>query len=47
MGDAVTARPRPTLGERRSHDSLEVNLEWEMQSCLAQGQSRAGDNHGL
>jgi hypothetical protein len=28
-GDTVTACPRSTLGERRSHDSPEANLRWD------------------
>jgi hypothetical protein len=41
-GDTVMARTRPTSGRRRSHGSLEANLEREMQR-LAQGQPRLGD----
>jgi hypothetical protein len=36
-------RPRPSSGERRSHDSPEANPGRETQSRLARGQPRAGD----
>jgi hypothetical protein len=41
--DIVMARPRPTSGERHSHESLKANLVWEKRSLLAQGQPRARD----
>jgi hypothetical protein len=42
-GDAVTAHLKPSMGGRRSHASLEANLERETQSRLALGQPRVGD----
>jgi hypothetical protein len=40
MGDAVTTRPRPTTGRRRTHGSPKAILGWEMHSRLARGQPR-------
>ena len=42
-GDAVTTRPRPTLGGRCSHDSPAANPGRETQSRLARGQPWVGD----
>jgi hypothetical protein len=37
VGDAVTTRPRPTSGERRSHGSLETNLRQAAHFRLTRG----------